>query len=356
MDPYAYGKTASAAALALALVVVPGLPAPAAAQADRVEIEEWDVPWTDSRPRDPYVGPDGRVWFVGQVSHYVAALDPTSGDFERFDLPDGAGPHNLIVDDEGTIWYAGNRVANIGELDPETGEIVEHAMPDEAARDPHTLVFDGEGGIWFTVQGGNFIGHFDMEDGATELIQAPQAESRGRMGSSRPYGIKLDSNGHPWIALFNTNHLATVDPESMELNTVELPEGARPRRLVVDSRDNVWYVDYARGKLGRYEPETDALTEWDNPGGADSRPYGMAIDAADRIWFVETGSAPNRFVGFDAATESFISVTDVGGPEGAIRHMFYDASEDVVWFGTDWDTVGRATLPPTTGRVVSQVP
>jgi virginiamycin B lyase len=340
-------------------LTLPGLvsvPSPASAQQGGVEITEWEVPWSESRPRDPYLGPDGRVWFVGQTADYVAALDPGSGDFQRFDLPDGAGPHNLIVDGDGTVWYAGNRVANIGELNPETGEIVEHPMSDEAARDPHTLLFDGEGGIWFTVQGGNFVGHFDKASGETRLVAAPRSESRGRMGSSRPYGIKLDSRGHPWIALFNTNRLATVDPATMEMETFELPDGARPRRLVVDSQDVVWYVDYARGKLGRFEPESEEITEWDNPGGPESRPYGMAIDAADRIWFVETGSAPNQFVGFDPATESFISVTEVGGPPGAIRHMYYDEAENVVWFGTDWDTVGRAVLPPVEDRVVSQQP
>ena len=340
-----------------ALLLAPGLASPIAAQDDLVSITEWEVPWADSRPRDPHVGPDGRVWFVGQRSDYVAVLDPADGEFDRFDLPEGAGPHNLIVDDDGTVWYAGNRVANIGELDPETGEIVEHAMPDEAARDPHTLIFDGEGGIWFSVQGGNFVGHFDKATGETRLVEAPEASGRGgSMGSSRPYGIKLDSRGHPWIALFNTNRLGTVDPGTMAMESFELPEGARPRRLVVDSEDNVWYVDYARGKLGRYVPSSGELTEWANPGGDGSRPYGMAIDAADRIWFVETGSAPNQFVGFDPETESFFSVTPVGGPEGAIRHMYYDEDDNVVWFGTDWDTVGRATLPPLNRRIVSHHP
>ncbi|HEX7718260.1 MAG TPA: lyase, partial [Woeseiaceae bacterium] len=64
-----------------------------------VDIREWLVPWEDSRPRDPYVADDGQVWFVGQRGHYVASLDPVSGDFNRFDLDLGTGPHNLIVDD-----------------------------------------------------------------------------------------------------------------------------------------------------------------------------------------------------------------------------------------------------------------
>ena len=41
-----------------------------------LEFMEWTVPWDDSRPRDPYVAPDGTVWFVGQVGDYVAKLNP----------------------------------------------------------------------------------------------------------------------------------------------------------------------------------------------------------------------------------------------------------------------------------------
>lgn len=311
------------------------------------ELQEWMVPYEESRPRDPFVGPDGRVFFVGQRSDYVAALDPETGEFQRWDLEAGAGPHNLIVDDDGTVWYAGNRARHIGKLDPATGNIEKFMMPNEAAQDPHTLIWDDDGDIWFTVQGGNFVGHFDMTATETRLVEMPQAEGRGgQMGSSRPYGIKLDSRARPWIALFNTNAIATVDPRTLERRVYELPEGTRPRRLVVDSEDRIWYVDYAQGQLGRLIPENGEVTEWPMPGGEGSRPYGVAIDSSDRIWFVETGLDPNRFVGFDPATEEFFSITEVESGGGTIRHMYYDESTNTIWFGADTNTVGRAVLPP----------
>lgn len=341
---------------ALALVLVPGLAAPPAAAQQTLEIEEWEVPWEASRPRDPYVAPDGRVWFVGQRSHYAAVLDPATGEFTRYDLLEGAGPHNLVVDEDGSVWYAGNADRHIGHLDPTSGEIVRYDMPDERARDPHTLLFGEGDDLWFTVQQGNFVGHFDKRSGAVRLMEAPTAEGRGgQPGSSRPYGIKLDSQGSPWIVLFNTNKVATVDRDAMALRTFDLPDPTtRPRRLEIDSNDDVWYVDYANGRLGRLDTETGEVKEWDSPGGADSRPYGMAIDADDRVWFVETGHQPNTFVGFDPATEEFFSVTEVGSGAGAIRHMYYDRDHNVVWFGTDANTIGRATLPPLSGRIVSQ--
>jgi virginiamycin B lyase len=343
----------------VALVAAAGLAAPLALAAQDAgfhgdpELTEWEVPYAESRPRDPYVGPDGRVWFVGQRSHYVAALDPASGDFTRYDLDDGTGPHNLIVGDDGTIWYAGNRASHIGRLDPASGEIEKFMMPDERAQDPHTLVWTTDGEIWFTVQGGNMVGHFDPATGDTRLVEMPQVETRGGMGTSRPYGIKMDSRGTPWIALFNTHMIATVDPATFERTTYELPEGTRPRRLVIDSEDHVWYVDYAQGELGMLDPSTGSVEEWPMPGGSDSRPYGMAIDSADRIWFVESGEEPNYFVGFDPATREFFSRTPLESGGGTVRHMYYDAANNTVWFGADTNTVGRAVLPPTR-RTASQ--
>jgi virginiamycin B lyase len=330
-----------AAAVAFAL---PASPQHVTAQ-QQIEIDEWEVPWAQSRPRDPMVGPDGRVWFVGQRSDYVAFLDPATGDFTRFDLEEGAGPHNQVVDPDGTVWYTGNRASHLGRLDPETGDIEKFMMPDERARDPHTLIHDADGNFWFTVQGGNFIGYFDKATRETRLVEAPEVQG-GRSPSSRPYGIKVSSENEAWATLFNTNLLARVNKDEMELDLYELPEGARPRRLVIDSHDIVWYVDYARGYLGRLDPETREVREWPNPGGEDSRPYGVAIDEDDRVWFVETGLQPNRFVGFDTETEEFFSVTEVGSGGGSIRHMYFDPETDVVWFGTDANTIGRANLPP----------
>ena len=92
-------------------------------------------------PRDPYVAPNGDIWFVGQGTHYIARLDPNTGKFWRRELDDGAGPHNLIVGKDGVVWYAGNRRGYIGRLDPRTDNIEKIKMPDRKAGDPHTLVF-----------------------------------------------------------------------------------------------------------------------------------------------------------------------------------------------------------------------
>ena len=64
-----------------------------------LEFTEWQVPWENSRPRDPYVAPDGTIWFVGQVGHYVAKLDPKTGDMQKFDIPVPLADFNRSVGD-----------------------------------------------------------------------------------------------------------------------------------------------------------------------------------------------------------------------------------------------------------------
>lgn len=334
----------------VALVAASGLTGALSAQdhtasSDLLQIDEWTVPYAESRPRDPYVGPDGRVWFVGQRTHYAAALDPKTGEFVKYDMDEGTGPHNLIVDDDGMIYYAGNAAKHIGIIDPATGEIDKIMMTDERARDPHTLVWTEDHDIWFTVQGGNLIGFLDTDTREVRLVDAPEVEG-GRGTSSRPYGIELDSKGRPWIAHFGTNLIGMVDPGSFELVGYDLPEGSRPRRIVVDTKDRVWYVDYSRGKLGLVVEGDGFQREWDLPAGEQSRPYAAAIDKDDRIWLVETGVQPNRFVGFDTNSEAFLDVVEVGSGGGTIRHMYYDQATDAIWFGTDVNTVGRAVLKP----------
>ncbi|MEX0909320.1 MAG: hypothetical protein WDZ58_06090 [Gemmatimonadaceae bacterium] len=282
--------------LLLVLALTPLAAGPAAAQAPvTLAITEWEVPWANTRPRDPYVAPDGSVWFVGQTGHYVARFDPRSAEFKRFALDDGAGPHNLIVDPSGTIWYAGNRQAHIGKMNPASGAIQKIAKAEAGLRDPHTLVFDKSGNIWFTAQGGGHIGRLNMRSGEVRMATVPTERAR-------PYGIVIDARGRPWFNQMGSNKIGVVDPATLAVREYILPnERSRTRRIVVDDRD--------------------------------------------RLWFVETGIRPNQFVGFDTRSRRFLGTTPIKSGGGAVRHMVYHAPTRSIWFGTDAGTIGRAVVP-----------
>ncbi|MCP4470377.1 MAG: lyase [Gammaproteobacteria bacterium] len=308
-----------------------------AAATDVARVTEWEVPYPNSRPRDPFVDSAGRVWFCGQAGSYIANLDPVTGSFTKFELADGAGPHNLIIDERDRVWYAANTLPYIGRLDPKPGHLRKYKMPSQRVRDPHTLAFDQSGNIWFTAQWSGHIGRLNMESGKIDLVALP---GKGM----RPYGIKIDSRGRPWVVLFGSNRLASIDPDSLRLWQVELPNRrSRPRRLEIDAGGNVWYGDYSRGMLGRYDSVSGKIDEWPLPGGENAMPYGMALDGKGNIWLAEAGN-PNRLVSFDPKREAFIHVIGVPNARGSIRHMHFDARSNSIWFGEDSNFIGRLQL------------
>jgi len=308
-------------------------PAPVSAQAmDEPDLREWSIEW-GGRTRDPYVGPDGKVWFVGQQGNYIAYLNPANGERRQYEIEEGTNPHNLIVDGDGIVWYAGNRNGRIGRLDPATGEFT--TIMTGEARDPHTLIFDGKGHIWFTSQGSSRVGRLTMATGEVVLID-PHPE-----GPANPYGIVIDQAGHPWVALFRTNLVVRIDPNTLEVTRFEEATAeSRSRRIEVTNDGMVWYVDEPRGMLGRIDPTTGETREWQTPGGGGSRPYALTKDDQGRLWFSETGPV-KQLVGFDPRTEEFFSVNEVSGN---IRHMMYHAETGTMWFGTDPGFIGRIVV------------
>jgi virginiamycin B lyase len=81
----------------------------------------------------------------------------------------------------------------------------------------------------------------------------------------------------------------------------------------------LWYSDYARGYLGRFDPATGQTREWPSPGGPKSLPYGIAA-IQDVLWYNESGTKPNTIVRFDPKTEQFQTwVIPSGG--GVVRNM-----------------------------------
>lgn len=336
----------------LAALAAPAVPAAVHAQANAlVPIKEFTVPWgREGRPRDVSVSPiDGAIFFVGQageapVGNYVARLDPKTGEFRKYQLAPGTNPHTCLVDAQGNVWYTGNRNGTLGRIDPKSGEITVFKVPDETVRDPHTMVFDKNGNVWFTAQQSNAIGFFDVTAEKFHIVKPPVAEGNRRR-SNLPYGIVLDSKGHPWFNLFAGRYIGTIDPATFELKTYPVGnDSTLNRRIAISADDKIYYTDYRRGRLGMLDPTTGKVSDWALPGGPASLPYGMAIDDQGRVWVAETGSQPNKLVGFDPKAGHFFSNTVIPGDANTVRHMFFDRKTKQLWFGMDAGMIVKIDL------------
>ena len=115
----------------------------------------------------------------------------------------------------------------------------------------------------------------------------------------------------------------------MQIREYVLPDpAARPRRIALTPDDVVWYTDYARGYLGRFDPKTGQVREWPSPGGRQSQPYGITT-VGDVVWYSESAVRPNTLVRFDTRTEKFQTwVIPSGG--GVVRNMMATSTGNLV--------------------------
>ena len=305
-----------------------------------IDFEDWVVPTPGQRPRDPVDSPDGAVWWVGQWADILGRIDPKTGEMTEFALPAGAKPHSVEIGPDGGVWYTGNKNATMGRLDPETGKITEFPMPDPAARDPHTHVFDAKGILWFSLQHSNMIGRLDPATSETRLVTAPTP-------GSRPYGVKIASDGAVWVACNGSNCLLKLDPDTMAVTEIKLPErGTTVRRLDIGPDGTIWWVNSGLGRLGSYDPRSGKIREWPSPSGPKSHPYAIAFfDGA--VWYNESGVRPDMLVRFDPAAETFQSWPIPSGElfAGILRHMRVSRDgKALLIHQTATNRIGRVTI------------
>jgi virginiamycin B lyase len=115
----------------------------------------------------------------------------------------------------------------------------------------------------------------------------------------------------------------------MAIHEHMLPNAAsRPRRIAITPDDVIWYSDYARGYLGRFDTKTGEVREFASPGGPASQPYGI-VYLKRAVWYSESGVRPNTLVRFDPAVEKF-QTWPIPSGGGVVRNMMVTRDGNIV--------------------------
>ena len=92
---------------------------------------------------------------------------------------------------------------------------------------------------FFTLQSG-MVGRLVPSTGVMRIVTTP---SEG----TYPYGIQINSKNEPWYVDFRGNRIGRANPETMAITEYELPNAdVRPRRLAITPDDAIWYTERAR--------------------------------------------------------------------------------------------------------------
>ena len=288
--------------------------APGALRAQNAEIREWRCrgsgagrairTWTGKAACGSGTG--GNTWRTGSA---------TSGQFRRFELEDGALPHN---------WWWGP-TAPCGT--PATATATSPDGPGHRPGAPlrHARLHRAR------------PAHADLRAARRAVVHGAgrqrggPAEPRERAGAGgadagaalAPYGIVLDARGRPWFNLFGTKtdrHHRPRDDDSFA--GVGCADVARSRRIDITRRETCGDVDYAGGMLGRYNPATASSRSGRCPAAPSRGLYAMAVDERSRRLVVER-RAPQPADRLRPVERAVLRTRPSPSGGGAVRHMVF---------------------------------
>lgn len=287
----------------------------------------------------------GETWPYKLQTQHRPTGKSTEAIITTYDLPDGAAPHDTLLDKAGNVWFSDFQHQFISKLDPKTGKVTRYPVPVSKPGFPTgslMITMDKDGNIWEGMMGQAQIAMLDPKTEKVSIYLAPdwdKADTRFTMIDALHSNVdgKLwtKTNGGPDPD--HANKLYQFDLTTKKFNEVLPPAGKRDIAaygLVTDLDNNVYGLDNNpnQRQIWRTNAKTGETTYIDLLTGVGGARRGH-IDSQNRLWFSQFHA--NRYARYDSMSRN-ISVWDVPVPyAGAYDVQFDDAK--YAW-GADMST------------------
>ena len=209
---------------------------------------------------------------------------------KEYQLPDRSNAFAIVSDNSGNIWVALRNRSSIAKLDPKTGAFQEFKIPNSSGPlQIWSIVLDSHGGLLFSDATDNMIRKFDTSTLKFSEYVIPTA-------NTEPWGIATDPKGDVWYGGFNSGKLGKLEISKAREGTsdgfVEYKSPtniSRPSYLLFDSSGTLWMMESGPAKLARFDVVSEKFTEIPLPrtGNASTNPIGMALDSQGMIWYTQ---------------------------------------------------------------------
>jgi virginiamycin B lyase len=307
---------------------VPRIPPMPKGKETSVSMTEWTMP-VGTYMHDIAVGPDGLIYGASAADNNIWRLNPVTSERENLDYlkPEGnsfvgdkLGLHTVLPGPEGdSMWftYAQGNIVSRYEISTDTMEIWNLSYLDGIY--PHTMRFDNDGQVWFTITLTNQLGTIDPETRELEVIDLPTRS---------------------WLqALYAWPPVAAVVAEIQRRTSYSLVFERELRPIAygieVTADNKVWFSQYNNRRIGYYVKGKDEITMIETPFGGPRR---FRADSLGNLWI--PAFTDGRIYKYEPAADKFTGYDLPTGASDSVYAVAVDPIDDTVWgCGSNSDTM-----------------
>jgi len=296
-----------------------------------VTLAEWKSENSSSTPIALKVDSKGSIWYTEDSKHIIGRLNPATQEITEWSLPlQLSYPRGITVDLDGIVWFSEVKTNMIGRLDPFNNQFSEWRIPTPFSH-PIDVVIDSSGNVFFTEDNGNKIGRLNPTTNEITEWYIPTQNlhitSNPYNPSSRPFTLALDMEDNIWFGELDGNKIGRLNPTTNEITEWEIPSLLdSPTSIAVDKTENVFFVSDSGNKISRLNSINDEVTEWSLPTKS-SLPRAVIVSSDGMVWFTELKSKIGRL---NPATNEIVEVS-VPSVSSFPRAIVVD-SDDNLWF------------------------
>jgi len=330
----------------------------------KAKVKEWVVGDGMSFIHDADVGEDERLYGVDEGHDVIWELDRASGKVSEHKLPDvdlpkggvfagvqlpigvftgKHGPHSMAQAKDGRFWFTNALSSSLGSFDPVTKAIKLYEMG-RTHLYPHTVRIDKEGIVWFTIVASNEVGRFDPKTEKFTILSLPHNgfwrgvsdiffpyvlkiaawfpeknlqmgvshhrwANQGREAFAFPYGIDVNPvDGSIWYAKLYAHKIGRIDPKTLQVQEFDTPLKG-PRRLRFDASGNLWIPAFDESGVMKFDTRSKTFETFKLPLLAHNEyevPYALAVHPkTQEVWI--TSNMSDRIFRFDPKAKQFAS-------------------------------------------------
>lgn len=244
---------------------------------------------------------DGKFWITNALSSSLASFDPVTKQFKLFEMGrTHLYPHTIRIDKEGIIWFTIVASNEMGRFDPKTEKFTIIHLPEEgfwSGVSHYLFPWILKIGAWFP--------KMNMHMGVNHAKWAFQ----GRSAFPFPYGIDVNPvDGSIWYAKLNVHKIGRLDPKTNQVTEFDTPFKG-PRRLRFDAQGNLWIPAFDDSGLMKFDTRTLKFETFRLPLLAHNEyevPYALNVHPkTGDVWI--TSNMSDRAFRFIPDTKQFVT-------------------------------------------------